>query len=375
MTHEEIDQEIQRASELIELGRTDQALSALGRLIVSEPAAAGPAELLMAVAQLRAKRLPESIRHAEASLRADPEHAPTYTVLASGLQLSGRSRDAIHTLQRGLELDPTMADAYCLGAQALSDLKAHHDAENWARTALQLTPADADAHFARGDVLHDLRPAPAEEADRAPLQREPEHMQAMQNLATLRARQGDRRGATHILADVLAGTRGSQFTLTLLDTLVTQCTLRAHRLTFIGVFVSNMIIAGIANATRPNPWPGTLAGLCLMSLVMLGILAWNRTDLSALRESLPRQGAGFFRGYPKRNPVAAVWLALIALGWTLIVIGLVAGLIGAIVGNPDAPLFVVPAGGITIFLMFIGAALSWIHMLLTNRRLKRTRQL
>lgn len=375
MTPEEIEREIQRAIELIDLGRNDQALETLRRLLASEPATASQVELLMSAAHLRAQRPQQAIKHAEASLRADPGQARSYVVLASGLQSLGRSSEAVEALQRGLSLDSTMVDAYALGAQALSDLNAHGDAENWARSALQLAPEDADAHFAMGYVLHDQRPAQAEEAYRATLSRDPEHMQAMQNLATLRVHRGDRRRGTQMLADVLSGTRGSRLTLTLLDTLTTHMTLRTHRLTFLGVLVTNMVVAVVSGNTRPNPWPGTIAGVCLLGLVGLAIWAINRNDLSALRESLPRQGAGFFRGYPRRNPIAMLWLVLIGLGWASLSIAAIAALIGAALGNPDAPYFLLPAGGITLGLLILGAILSWVQALLTRRRIKQTRQL
>ncbi|QIK73613.1 tetratricopeptide repeat protein [Propioniciclava coleopterorum] len=375
MTPEELQTELRRASELIDLGRPDQALELLGRLLAAEPGAAAPIQMLMAVAHLNAHRPGEAARHGEASVQADPEFAAGYNILGNAYQFTGRHLDAVRTLQRGLQLDPTMVSAYTVGAQALSDLKHPQDAEQWARTAIQLDPEDADGQFALGYVLHDERTAEAADAYRAALELDPHHMQALQNLATLSVRGGDRRAGTQMMADVLAGTRGSQFTLAILDVLVTQFTLRAHRVTFFTVFLTNMAVAAVAANTAPNPWPATLLGV-----LMLGAgagLCWgvNRSDLAALREYLPRQGSGFFRAYPRRNPVAAVWLGLVLLAWLLLVLGMIAAVVGAFAGTPNAPFFLVAPGGLTLLLMVVGAILSWVQAALSNRRLKRTRLL
>ena len=375
MSPEELSRELQKASELIDLGRQDQALALLAKLLVDAPGAATSVQVLMGVAHLTSHRSQEAARHAQAAIAAEPDFAPAYSVLGNALQFSGRHAEAVDAFQRALALEPGLVGAYQVGAQALSDLRRPVEATQWAQAAIALDPEDADGHFALGYVLHDKQPDAAMAAYAAALEIDPEHMQAMQNRATLRVQRGDTHGGTQMMGDVLAGTRGSSFTLAILDTLITQITLRLHRVTFFGIFLTNMIVSAVTAQTEPDPWPGTLAGVCLVGLA--GLLGWvlSRKPLAALRQNLPRRGSGVLRGYPGRNPVATVWLGVVVIAWLLIGGGLVAAVIGAARGIPDAPFFLVAPASMGLILLVLGAILSWIQAGLTNARMKRSRQM
>ena len=366
---------LRRAAELIDLNRPGQALGVLAPLLAAAPGLAANIHVLMASAHLQAGDAAASLRSAQEAVAADPSLPAAHLMVANASQHSSRPRPAVRAAQHALALDPTLVGAYHIGAQALSDLRKHAEAERWAQASLDLDPTNPDSHFALGYVLHERRPAVAATAYRAALERDPEHMMALQNLATLTVNAGDRDTGVKMMADVLAGTRGSQFTVAVLDVLLTQITWRLYRVSLLLFFVINVVLAAAWSATIPNPWPATLAAGCCLGLALLLLWRLSARGSRALRDALPRQGSGFLRGYPRRNPVATVWLVLVAVGWLLVSVGFLAAIVGAVAGFPYAPTFVIVGGSFAISLQIIGAVLSWVHAFLVRRRLRSTRRM
>jgi Tfp pilus assembly protein PilF len=367
--------QLRRATELIDLNRPEQALEVLGALLTTAPPLAARIYALMTSAHLQLGHVAEAVRTAQEAVRADPSLPVAQLMLANAFQYSSRSRQAVAAARNAIALDPTLVDAYHTGAQALSDLRKHAEAERWAQTAVELDPSNPDGHFAMGYVLHERRPAVAIAAYRAALERNPAHMMALQNLATLTVKSGDRDAGAKMMADVLAGTRGAKFTVGVLDVMITQITLRLHRVSLLLFFVINMLLAAAWGATAPNPWPATVAAGCCLGLAVLLLWWLSARGLRGLRDALPRQGAGFLRGYPRRNPVATAWLGLVAAGWLLVTVGFLAAIVGAAAGIPEAPTFVLVGGSVAIGLQLIGAVLSWVHAFLVRRRLRSTRHM
>lgn len=375
MNQDQATAQLRRAAELIDLNRPEQALEVLGALLTTAPPLAARIYALMTSAHLQLGHVAEAVRTAQEAVRADPSLPVAQLMLANAFQYSSRSRQAVAAARNAIALDPTLVDAYHTGAQALSDLRKHAEAERWAQASLDLDPTNPDSHFALGYVLHERRPAVAATAYRAALERDPEHMMALQNLATLTVNAGDRDTGVKMMADVLAGTRGSQFTVAVLDVLLTQITWRLYRVSLLLFFVINVVLAAAWSATIPNPWPATLAAGCCLGLALLLLWRLSARGSRALRDALPRQGSGFLRGYPRRNPVATVWLGLVAVGWLLVSVGFLAAIVGAVAGFPYAPTFVIVGGSFAISLQIIGAVLSWVHAFLVRRRLRSTRRM
>lgn len=109
-------------------------------------------------------------------------------------------------------------------------------------------------------------------------------------------------------------------------------------------------------------WPAL--GAAIVVPVVAGLLGYR--GIRPIRATLPDGGGRFFAGFWKREPVAAIWLALLALAWVLMLIGS----IGDVLLHNDMRWL----GGSAVILVIIGVVLSWVRVPLANRKAERVRR-
>ncbi|WP_026927309.1 tetratricopeptide repeat protein [Granulicoccus phenolivorans] len=350
----DLGQQLQRANELVGLGRDRQAMDLLLHLLRAHPDAAGPIEICLARAHLVAGRPDEGRQHALQAIALAPEVYGGYLFLGMALHQLGRPQDAVEPLRTATQLDREDADPPQRLAQVLSDLGRADEAYAAAAEALRRDPHTADNHFAMGYVLHDANPTEATRAYRKALELDPEHHGAKHNLAGQAIQRGDWTAGSRGMAQVLADSPQAGTPVFLLDQRVVGTIRWLHWVLLVG-FLGYGIAASL----------GGVAPLLWTVVVLLGAVVVGSVGLKPLRAALPQRGARFLRGFPRREVIAAVWAGLLGLGWLWLLGSSIAGL----VGPPDARW----AGMGVVGFLAVGLLLSWARLPIARARIRRLR--
>jgi len=144
--------DLQRAWELLRLCRPKEAAAAATRHLAVEPESA-KAHIALAFAQSQLDADDAAVASAETAVRLDPESAHGHYVLALMQAANGHSKAAWASLERCLESDPEEADAHGLHATLLLERGDRTGALAAIDRALSLDPDDADHHATRASIL------------------------------------------------------------------------------------------------------------------------------------------------------------------------------------------------------------------------------
>jgi tetratricopeptide (TPR) repeat protein len=345
--------QLDRAHELINLGRDAQAMELLLRLLRDRPEAAGAIEVHLSRAHLVAGRFEQGHQHALRAVAAAPDSYAGHLLLGIALHLLQRPDEAIGPLRTATQLDLEDSDAPQRLAQALTDLGLLQPAYEAASEAIRRAPHVAKNHFAMGYVLHESNPEESARAYRKALELDPQHAGAKHNLAGVAITRGDWASGVRGMADVLADSPQAKSPIFLLDQRVVAVIAWLH-----WTLLGGAILYGMSASLH-------LIGPVVVAIAVLGVgllVVWKGTR--SLRDALPQRGGRYFAGFPRRERIAAIWGAILVLGWLWLLGGAIAGLV-----RPDAQW----VGLGTFGFLLIGWILSWIRVPLARARAQRLR--
>jgi tetratricopeptide (TPR) repeat protein len=151
------EEQIERAHELYEAGRWDEAEAALRQALSVNPYQA-EWQFNLGLTLEAAGRLEDALNAFQASFELSDESDPQ-SALILGVTLIDldRAKESIEWLERSLELAPTNVDAHVHLIDAFALLERHDDAELHFYMAIQLNPHHAGAHAALAESLLDRK--------------------------------------------------------------------------------------------------------------------------------------------------------------------------------------------------------------------------
>lgn len=308
---ENVGQELDRAIELIQLGRDQQAIALLVRLMSTHPEKAGPIELRLALAHLVAGRPEQCLEHAQRAIQAMPDYYGGYLHTGIALYQLGRPEEAVQPLQAAAGLEPDDSEPLHHLALVLTDLDRGYDAFEAASEALRRDPQDASNHFAMGYVLQNSDRGSARRAYLKTLELDPQHSAAKHNLALLAIDDDDWDSASEGLAAVLAENPQAQLPVYALDQRITLTIFGLNAffiLTWCVHWVAGMLFGLIGSG-------GAGPAISVVVLQTIGVVAGVKMGTQPLEQALPGGGRQYFAGFPRRHPVAAVWMVALFAGW------------------------------------------------------------
>lgn len=345
--------QLQRANELVGLGRDGQAMDLLLQLLRTHPDQAGPIEICLSRAHLVAGRPEEGREHALRGVRLEPDNYAGHLLLGIALHLLQRPMEAVEPLRTATRLELDDADPPQRLAQVLTDLGRLEEGYAAAGEALRRDPHSAKNHFAMGYVLHESNPPEATRAYRKALELDPQHNGAKHNLAGVAVQRGDWTTGSRGMAEVLASSPQAETPVFVLDQRVVGTIRWLHWLMFGGWILYGM------SATLGPIGPSILVAVLLIAGVLLA-----RQGTKPIRTSLPRGGDRFFAGFPRREPIATSWAAVLGLGWLWLLGAAIAGWLA--VDGQWAGM------GVLVFLV-VGVVLSWVRVPIASRKAQRLR--
>lgn len=293
-----------RAERLIELGRPDQALAELERVLVADPADAD-ALCLAAQAQLARGDAERAEELSRTALEVEPGGNWPLRLLALSLARLRRLTEAYDAAQAAVNAGPDVWQShYTLAAVASAAPGLSYVALQAANRAVELAPLNPDTHAIRGRVAIDRDRALAEASLREALRLDPGHADAINDLGRLRLRRRDTLGAAaqfgHALkTDVRFHAAGENIEIAFRSAL--------------SIFTNCAVVMLMGLALVPDTWPGaaiwvTSAAAAVTALLAVGWL------LRGLRH-MPRTEALRYIGFVRlRDRRVAVSLALAAVG-------------------------------------------------------------
>jgi tetratricopeptide (TPR) repeat protein len=186
----------ERVQAALELGRLDEALAEVRRLLAQDPGDP-EAHALHGQVLMMLRRNAEAQQAAEAGLALAPELEWLHRVRALALLRQGgwrRRREALRAADEAVRLAPEQGAGHYLRSLVLEQRSRRKQAVLAAERALELDPQDATYHFRMADLcLGAKAPAEAERHYRRGLELEPQNAGALNNLgvAVLRQKRAD----------------------------------------------------------------------------------------------------------------------------------------------------------------------------------------
>lgn len=292
-----------QVSHLIRIGRLNEAMERGLRLQRDFPDQAGPAWLILGAVHLAAGRSAEAFDAARVAMVHLPENYQPHRLMGRALVKQGKPQAAIRAFRTAARLAPEEAGVHRDLAKVLLEFDPDQACAE-AGEALRLEPDDPESHYVLGLTLHDRDPAGAGREYRATLALDPDHQRAQYYLATLTAlAEDDWSGAARGMARVLAGAPDSGAPVFFLDEKVWLVIRWLYLSTFIGLALFALL------AAIP------LAALLVSFATMAAAPPLLHRGLAPIRDSLPRRGARYLRGFPARNPVEVFALLLLIGSW------------------------------------------------------------
>jgi Flp pilus assembly protein TadD len=184
--------EVARAHALLQVNRPEAAASELRKAIASDPSDP-KAWCVLAAAQLRMNQPAAALESAREASKADPELEWPHRIMSVARGQLDHSIGAVSSAREAVRLAPDTALTHAQLAIALSrgGFRERRQVHGEIRRAVALAPEDASIHFFAGNALmRRRRTGPAMAHFRRALQIDPEHSDAMNNLAVLQLRRG-----------------------------------------------------------------------------------------------------------------------------------------------------------------------------------------
>ncbi|KAA0238972.1 MAG: tetratricopeptide repeat protein [Armatimonadetes bacterium] len=189
---------------LVGIGRLDQALQEIDRLIANEPDF-GAWHYLKGFAFYRMQKMPEAVASLQRYLHSAPDSAEAYGLLGLIHIYLRKYEVAIEYLNRAHEIDPK-SDVYTnnLG-MAYADMGNLVEGERWYRLTIELGPNHPVAYGNLGQILRDTgRPKEAEEVFRKGIVVNPEYEGIYNSLGHMAWKQGKYREAEALFRKCLS---------------------------------------------------------------------------------------------------------------------------------------------------------------------------
>jgi tetratricopeptide (TPR) repeat protein len=289
---------LSRASQLIELGRAEEALALLRRAIAAAPENSR-AWCMTAQAEVAADRPSRALAAAERALALDPGAEWAHRLASLALGRQRRWHEAIQAAQEAVRLAPYEWRTHARIAEALAaDPRRRHrrarrrQARQHASRAVTLAPLAPDSHSALGRVLLDLdKPRKAESAFREALRLDPLNAAARNALGVATLRRGDPVSAVAHFGASLAAQPQQQIPVRNLEAALWGTVLRA---VMILVFAQITLVDATMSAAAAIPRIAIV--LCIVLLPTAFVARkWPR---------LPRH----LKRYVLRLPLKQFWL-------------------------------------------------------------------
>lgn len=344
---------IERIEHLLDLDRLDEAATDLSRL-TSEAPDDPRTHVLWSRLHLLAQRYRESVESAERALALDPSMSQAHALRGLGLRAQLKNKEALQSFGAAVDLEPDVALFHQVTAQTLSDLNRHPEATAAAQRAVETDPHDARSHFTMGYVLEEFDREGAVTAYQKALEIEPQDRESRHNLVRLTAH-GDAGASARAYAQMAGESPDAIMPLRAMDEMVAAALQRTHRFLAGGLLVMLLLIVIL-----PRPWGG-LAALLVLALLTSRTVRRFRPVVQAN----PLGTGAWLRGYRRRDPLGALWMAVLTVSSVL---ALVAAVAAAVVGGVAGAVI---AGA--ILLIYPAAVLSWIRAFVQGRRIERER--
>jgi tetratricopeptide (TPR) repeat protein len=238
--------ELSHIDALIDLGRYDEAVIGLHRLLATDSEAAGSSDVWcrLSLANLRQDRDLEALEAAGRAAALAPDSDWPHRLASHALESLGRHDEAVRAAGEAVRLAPNVWQGHARFAATLSasggDLRLARQA---AGHAVQLAPNEPDAHSAMGLVA--LRQGDLETAERAfrhVLSLQPEHHSALNNLAVVQLRRHDLDGALHGFSAAIRSEPQQEVARRNVDVVVRAVLYRAQWFVFIAAYGTRQVV-------------------------------------------------------------------------------------------------------------------------------------
>jgi Flp pilus assembly protein TadD len=239
--------DLSRIDALIDLGRYDEAVTGLRRLLAADGSAAADADVWcrLSLANLRLDRDAEALEAAARATALAPDNDWPHRLASHALESLGRNDEAVREAGEAVRLAPNVWQGHARFAATLSaaggDLRLARQAAGY---AVQLAPNEPDAHSAMGLVAlrqgdHDT----AERAFRHVLSLQPEHHSALNNLAVVQLRRRDLDGALHGFSAAIRSEPQQEVARRNVDVVVRAVLYRAQWFVFLAAYGTHQVVA------------------------------------------------------------------------------------------------------------------------------------
>ena len=238
--------ELGQIDALIDLGRYDEAVAGLRRLLATDGEAASSTDVWcrLSLANLRLDKDAEALEAAGQAAALAPDNDWPHRLASHALESLGRHDEAVRAAAEAVRLAPYVWQGHARFAATLSaaggDLRLARQA---AGHAVQLAPNEPDAHSAMGLVA--LRQGDLDTADRAfqhVLSLQPEHHSALNNLAVVRLRRHDLDGALHGFSAAIRSEPQQEVARRNVDVVVRAVLYRAQWFIFLAAYGTRQVV-------------------------------------------------------------------------------------------------------------------------------------
>ncbi len=238
--------ELSRIDALIDLGRYDEAVVGLRRLLATDGGAATDSDVWcrLSLANLRLDRDAAALDAAGRAAALAPDNDWPHRLASHALESLGRHDEAVRAASEAVRLAPVVWQGHARYAATLSaaggDLRQARQAAGY---AVQLAPNEPDAHSALGLVA--LRQGDHDTAERAfkhVLSLQPEHHSALNNLAVVQLRRRDLDGALSGFSAAIRSEPQQEVARRNVDVVVRAVLYRAQWLVFIAAYGTRQIV-------------------------------------------------------------------------------------------------------------------------------------
>lgn len=335
---------------LLDLGRSEEALTVLGTALAEEP---GSTALLCLAARVHLAKgdAASALAAANAAVAADPDSEWGHRLASLALEAQGRSDEAVRAAEQAARLAPTMWQTqHCL-AMAQSRAEQHKQAMATAHNAVRMAPRQHESHFALGyAAMRAGHKRVAREAFKRVLAMDPENSAALNNLAKLGMDRGRLLTAAHGFSASLSADPHSEVARYNIDVLARRLLLRLHWAMFALYLVLSSVVPHDATDALGRPIRQSVKTPSWLAVLSPALLVLFVVAIVLLDRRLPRAMRWYLRRLPRTDLFLGGWLAL-----DLVAFGLLLAL-----GLPQTPANRSLLVGLAFAALFAGMIVSRI---------------
>ena len=306
----EVQQELARASAMLDVKRFDEAAVLLAQIVAGEPENSR-AWCLMARAHLGADRYHEAIEAANRAVGLDPADEWPHRLASNALVHLGNYSAALRAAHEACRLAPGYWQTHVCVAQAALAAQRLDAATDAAGRARALAPNEPDVQFLSGKVsLARGELAEAREYQERALALDPAHSGAMNELGRIRLRRHDAAGAIRHFISAARTTPDERIYSRNIDVVILRT---VSRTIYVFTLIA-LILIWIPATTHLDRFPFVI-GLGVVGVITVACFAWMMLRLPPEARLMVRRTL--------RAPRVTGALAL-AVGGVVVAIGIVA---------------------------------------------------